>query len=216
MKRIFLLIAAMVLAADAGPAWAQGTELATLRAEIAKQQVLISQLLKRIEALEKQPPPASTTAQDLQDEIKAQEDSLNSLRETVNSKVNLNGYYNFRFSMDGSEEPAAFQQHHLGVIMAKQLGKFNFLMELELQNVPHHPEITPEDGEEPGEGEGEEGHGETDLSGEGQVAVENAWMEYNHNQFLGIRVGKQLSPQYLVAEPLSQPDALDDDTHLSA
>ena len=31
--------------------------------------------------------------------------SINSLRETVNSKVNLNGYYNFRFSVDGSEEP---------------------------------------------------------------------------------------------------------------
>ena len=36
----------------------------------------------------------------------------------------------------------------------------------------------------------------SDLSGEGQVAVENAWMEYNHNRFLSVRVGKQLSPQY--------------------
>jgi hypothetical protein len=68
-------------------------------------------------------------------------------------------------------------------------------MELELQNVPHHPEITgggdseEEHGEEAAEGEG-------DLSGEGQVAVENAWMEYNHNSLLSVRVGKQLSPQY--------------------
>jgi len=88
----------------------------------------------------------------------------------------------------------AFQQHHLGVLMSKQLGKFNFLMELELQNVPHHPEIAGE------EGEGEEGDHEDepegDISGEGQVAVENAWMEYNHNRFLSVRVGKQLSPQY--------------------
>ena len=28
------------------------------------------------------------------------------------------------------------------------------------------------------------------------MAVENAWMEYNHNRFLSVRVGKQLSPQY--------------------
>ena len=105
--------------------------------------------MKRIEALEQQAPPPAATLQDLQDDIKAQDDSINSLRETVNSKVNLNGYYNFRFSADGSEEPAAFQQHHLGVIMAKQLGKFNFLMELELQNVPHHAEIAvSEEGEE--------------------------------------------------------------------
>ena len=62
----------------------------------------------------------------------------------------------------------------------KQLRKFNFHMELELQNVPHHPEIHGEEEE----GEGEEGeHVEgTDVSGEGQVAVENAWMEYAHNR----------------------------------
>ena len=35
-----------------------------------------------------------------------------------------------------------------------------------------------------------------DISGEGQVAVENAWMEYAHNRYLSVRVGKQLSPQY--------------------
>ncbi len=39
-------------------------------------------------------------------------------------------------------------------------------------------------------------HAEADISGEGQVAVENAWMEYNHNRLLNVRVGKQLSPQY--------------------
>jgi len=152
-----------------------------------------------IEALEKQQPTAGDATEDLRDDIQAQEDSINSLREIVNSRVNLNGYYNFRFFADGSEEPSAFQQHHLGVLMAKQLGKFNFLMELELQNVPHHPEIAPErGGEEREETEAEEGGGHTegDISGEGQVAVENAWMEYNHNRLLSMRAGKQLSPQY--------------------
>ena len=194
MRRVIFSV--MILcAASARPLWAQQNDIAVLRAEIAKQEVIITQLLKRIEALEQQSPPPAAALQDLQDDIKAQDDSINSLRETVNSKVNLNGYYNFRFSADGSEEPASFQQHHLGVIMAKQLGKFNFLMELELQNVPHHAEIAVS-------GEGEEVHAEveepadTDLSGEGQVAVENAWMEYNHNRFLSVRMGKQLSPQY--------------------
>jgi hypothetical protein len=197
MKRIILLAAVLVMV-GAPPAWAQPNEVAALRAELAKQQAVIAQLLQRLEALEKQTPaaaPASAAVQDLQEDIQAQEDSVNSLREIVNSKVNLNGYYNFRFSFDGSEEPMAFQQHHLGVLMAKQLGKFGFLMELELQNVPHHPEITPEDGEEDHE-DPEEEHPEGDISGEGQVAVENAWMEYNHNRHLGVRFGKQLSPQY--------------------
>jgi hypothetical protein len=194
MKWIVLLLAAVVLVAGVRPVSAQQNEIAVLRAELAKQQVIIAQLLQRIDALEKQPPPSADSVQDLQDDIKAQEDSVNSLRETINSKVNLNGYYNFRFSADGSEEPTAFQQHHLGVLMSKQLGKFNFFMELELQNVPHHSEIAAELEEEEGL-EGEAGS-EDDLSGEGQVAVENAWMEYNHNRFLNVRVGKQLSPQY--------------------
>jgi hypothetical protein len=195
MRRIIYVLAAILFVAGARPALAQQNEIATLRAEIAKQQVIIAQLLRRIEALEKQPAPVAADVQNLQDDLKAQEDSVTSLRETVNSKVNLNGYYNFRFSADGSKEPMAFQQHHLGVLMAKQLGKFNFLMELELQNVPHHPEISAENSEEDEHGEGEP-DSESDISGEGQVAVENAWMEYNHNRFVSVRVGKQLSPQY--------------------
>ena len=195
MKRIVLLLTAVVLAAGASPAWAQQADIAALRAEIARQQVVIAQLLKRVEALEAPPAaPATAGLQDVEADVKAQEDSINSLRETVNSKVNLNGYYNFRFSTDGSDDPTAFQQHHLGVLMSKQLGKFNFLMELELQNVPHHPELA-------GEGEEHEAEeivaaSEDDLSGEGQVAVENAWMEYNHNPLFSVRFGKQLSPQY--------------------
>src|SRR5688572_3043801 len=197
MNRIVLLLAAILFVGGSHPVSAQQNEIAVLRAEIAKQQVVIAQLLNRIEALEKQTPPAAATVQNLQDDIKAQEDSVNSLREAINSKVNLNGYYNFRFSVDGSEEPMAFQQHHLGLLMSKQLGKFNFLMELELQNVPHHAEIATGLEEEEGEehSEAEEG-AEGDVSGEGQVAVENAWMEYNHNRFFGVRAGKQLSPQY--------------------
>lgn len=195
MNRIVLLLGAILFVAGIRPVSAQQNEIAVLRAELAKQQVVIAQLLNRIETLEKQTPPAAAIAQDLQDDIKAQEDSINSLRETINSKVNLNGYYNFRFSADGSEEPMAFQQHHLGVLMSKQINRFNFLMELELQNVPHHSEIAVESGEEEAHAEADAG-AEGDLSGEGQVAVENAWMEYNHNRFLSIRVGKQLSPQY--------------------
>jgi hypothetical protein len=195
MRRVFFFMAAIVVALGVRPVSAQQNELASLRAEIAKQQVMIAQLLQRIEALEKPTAPAPAGMQDLQDDLKATEDSVNSLRETVNSKVNLNGYYNFRFSVDGSDEPMAFQQHHLGVLMSKQLGKFGFLMELELQNVPHHPEIAGEDDEHEEEEDGDE-HPESDISGEGQVAVENAWMEYNHNRLLSVRVGKQLSPQY--------------------
>ena len=196
------LLAAILVIAGVQPAWAQQGEIAALRAELAKQQAVIAQLLQRLEALEKQPPPAapseaaSAAVQKLQDDVEVQQDAVESLREIVNSKVNLNGYYNFRFSADESDEPASFQQHHLGLILGKQLGRFNFLAELELQNVPHHAEIAPlgEDSEEE-EGEHSESE-ESDISGEGQVSVETAWMEYNYNRLLSVRVGKQFSPQY--------------------
>jgi len=149
---------------------------------------------------------SAPTREDLEDEAQTQQDSVESVRESIANRVNLNGYYNFRFFADKSETPTAFSQHHLGILMSKQRGRFNFLMELELQNVPHHPEIQRETEGGGVEGSEEEEHrealaaageaGEGDISGEGQVAVENAWMEYNHNRYLNVRVGKQLSPQY--------------------
>lgn len=190
MKRIVPL-AVVVLMAVGHPAWAQQDDLASLKAELVKQQAVIAQLLKRVQELEAR---QSVTKEELQQEAQSQQDAVNSVRESLFSRVNLNGYYNSRFFSDGSETPMAFQQHHLGLILGKQLGRFNVFTELELQNVPHHAQI-----EAAGEGSSSEGDGhatETDVSGEGQVAVENAWMEYNHNRYLNVRVGKQLSPQY--------------------
>ncbi len=186
----YVLAAAVVLCA--APAFAQPSELAQLRAEVAAQQAAMAKLLERIDALERQLGAAATKAE-LEDEAKTQQDAVNSVRDSILGKVNINGYSNFRFHTEEPEAPAAFQLDHLGLILGKQTGRFNFLAELEFQNMPHHAEL-------PAEGDSVEEHSEeelaADVSGEGQVAVENAWMEYNHNGFFGIRVGKQLSPQY--------------------
>jgi NADH:ubiquinone oxidoreductase subunit K len=74
MNRIVLLLAAVLFVLGIHPVSAQQNEIAVLRAEIAKQQVVIAQLLNRIEALETQTPPAAAPLQNLQDDIKAQED----------------------------------------------------------------------------------------------------------------------------------------------
>jgi hypothetical protein len=195
MKRT-LWLAALMAFAIGRPAWAQQQdELARLKAELANQQAIIARLIQQVEELEKK----GVTRDELEAEVKTQQDAVDSVRDNLLGRVNLNGYYNFRFSADNSPTPVSFQQHHLGVLMGKQLGRFNFLMELELQNVPHHPELIREgesEGEEHSEGVGGETGTGIDVSGEGQVAVENAWMEYNHNRYLNVRVGKQLSPQY--------------------
>lgn len=185
-KRTFCLSAIVLLIVSNRPAWAQQDEIARLRAELANQQAAIAQLLQRLDALEKKQSLAATKG-DLEDEARTQQDSVNSVRETLLGKVNVSGYYNFRFANDGSEAFSAFQQDHLGLLFGKQLGRFNFFTELELQNVAHHAEVSAEGGSETPK---------VDISGEGQVAVENAWMEYNHNRYLSVRAGKQLSPQY--------------------
>ena len=192
MKRSFWLAVAVMLASSQ-PAWAQQDDVARLRAELQRQQEVIGQLLQRLDELEKKQ-ALTATREEVKEEAETQQEAVESVRENLLGRVNLNGYYNFRFAADQSPTFASFQQHHLGLLLGKQLKKFNFHMELELQNVPHHPEIhaAAEEGEEGGEGAPEG----TDVSGEGQVAVENAWMEYAHNRLLNVRVGKQLSPQY--------------------
>ena len=197
MKRIVLLLAAILFVAGIHPVSAQQNEIAVLRAEIAKQQVdhraAADTYRSAREAAAARRPPR---VEDLQDDIKAQEDSVNSLREIVNSKVNLNGYYNFRFSADGSEEPMAFQQHHLGVLMAKQLGKFNFLMELELQNVPASP------GNCAGARGRQKSMRKPRRAAKATSAAKGRWPLRTRGwntittAFSSVRVGKQLSPQY--------------------
>jgi hypothetical protein len=191
MKCRFGLIAT-VLVALAQPARAQQDDVATLRAELQRQQAVVAQLLQRLEELEKKQ-AAAVTHEDAKQEAETQQEAVNSVRESLLSRVNLTGYYNFRFAADNSDTPVSFQQHHLGLLLSKQLRRFNFHMELELQNVPHHPEIHADTGEESA---AETTPESTDVSGEGQVAVENAWMEYNHNRYLNVRVGKQLATQY--------------------
>lgn len=191
MKRSVWVAMAVVIAFSQ-PAWAQQDDVTRLRAELQRQQEIIGQLLKRLDDLEKKQGQA-VTREEVKQESESQQEAVNSVRETLLGRVNLNGYYNFRFSADQSPTPLSFQQHHLGLLLGKQLGRFNFHMELELQNVPHHPELHGEEGEEE---EGEHEPEGTDISGEGQVAVENAWMEYAHNRVLNVRVGKQLAPQY--------------------
>ena len=188
MKRTFCL-AAIAFIAVSRPAWAQQDEIARLRAELVNQQAVITRLLQRVDDLEKKQSTA-VTKDDLEQEIKTEQDSVNSLRETLLGKVNVNGYNNFRYFNDGSETHNAFQQDHLGLLLGKQLGRFSFFAELELQNAPHHPQA------ETAHADDTASKAAADISGEGQVAVENGWMQYDQNRYLGVRVGKQLSPQY--------------------
>ena len=113
MKRIPWL-AVLVFVAAAHPALAQQDEIASLKAALTQQQTVITQLLQRVGQLE-QRLSATATKADLDQEARTQEEAVNSVRETLFGKVNVNGYNNFRYFRDGSETFNAFQQDHLGV-----------------------------------------------------------------------------------------------------
>src|SRR5438034_11771910 len=136
MKRT-LCLAAIAFIAVSRPAWAQQDEIARLRAELVKQQEVITRLLQRVDELEKKQSTAVTKGE-LEQEAKTEQDSVNSLRETLLGKVNVNGYYNFRYFNDGSETHDAFQQDHLGLLLGKKLDRFTSLAELNLQTALNH------------------------------------------------------------------------------
>ena len=209
MKRSFWL-AADGLVAISRPAWAQQDDVARLRAELANQQAIIGQLIKRLDDLEKKA-GAVTTNEELKEEAKTQQEAVESVRETLLSRVNLNGYYNFRFSADESPTPVRLP----AASSRPAPGKAARAIQLpDGARAPERARITLRSAGTGGTGGrgafGRRASGRrdgTDVSGEGQVAVENAWMEYTHNRYLNVRVGKQLSPAVLVAEPLPEPDA---------
>ena len=189
-QRLFCLTA-LALLVGGGPAWAQQDEIARLRAEVVSQQAAIAQLLQRLDALEKKQAVA-VTKEELEDEAKTQQDSVNSVRETLLSKVNVSGYSNFRYFNDDSGTPSAFQLNNLGLILGKQLGRFSFLTELELQNVPHHGEARSRGGRR-----GSLGRRSPRMSAE-KARWRSRMPGWNTitTATLNVRGGKQLSPQY--------------------
>ena len=81
MKRT-LCLAAIAFIAVSRPAWAQQDEIARLRAELVNQQAVITRLLQRVDELEKKQSTAVTKGE-LEQEAKTEQDSVNSLRETL-------------------------------------------------------------------------------------------------------------------------------------
>ena len=85
MKRSFWL-ALVALVAFSQPAWAQQDDVTRLRAELQRQQEIIGQLLKRLDDLEKKQ-ALTATNEELKQEAQTQQDAVESVRETLLSRV---------------------------------------------------------------------------------------------------------------------------------
>ncbi len=108
-----------------------------------------------------------------------QENTLGLLNRYLGTNfVNISGYYSFVFSDNNkSDSPGHFRAHELTFFFQKQIQNFNLFAEIAFENAPSF------------EGNGEE------ISGAGEIFVEQAWLEYLYNPLVNIRVGLMLTPE---------------------
>lgn len=177
MKRILSSVIVLSLAVG-GTAHAQQDELAAVKAELLRQQEIVAGLMKKVEELESKQ-TAVPVREDLQQEVDSQQERLNSLDEQLLSKANLTGYYAFEYINSDAPVAGAFRQHFLSFFVSKQINHWTFFSETEFEYAPHF-----------------DGSAREIETADGEIKVENAWMEYNHNRHVNVRVGKQLFPQY--------------------
>lgn len=177
MKRILVLVTILSLAVG-GTAYAQQDELAAVKAELLKQQAVIAGLMKKVEELESRQASSASRAE-LQQETESQQERTNSLEGVLLGKANLTGYYALEYISDDSPAVGAFRQHFLSFFISKQFDHWTFFTETEFEYAPHF----------------DASNGDFETAN-GEIKIENAWMEYNHSRHFNVRVGKQLFPQY--------------------
>lgn len=177
MKRILSSVIVLGLAMG-GTAHAQQDELAAVKAELRRQQEIIADLMKKVEELESKQ-AASVSHAELQQEAATQQERVGALEESLLGRVNLTGYYATEYINEDSPTVGAFRQHFLSFFVSKRINHWNFFSETEFEYGPHLAATN-----------------QAFATANGEVKVENAWMEYNQNRHLNLRVGKQLFPQY--------------------
>jgi len=102
-------------------------------------------------------------------------ESVAELHGALTDRAELSGYYDFEyFNSNRDGDPSHFNQHHVSLFVSHTWKDWRFFAELEW-----------EDGAELEHGD------ET-----GAILVESAWVEYLHHDWLQVRGGKLLLPQY--------------------
>ncbi len=115
----------------------------------------------------------------LRDELAALKDTLDDVGNGVQERLHLNGYFDFEYAAD--TDPAThshFRQHHISLFVTRNWNNWRLFSEIEFED-----------------GTRFSGTG-ANVSGNGTLKLENSWLEYLHNNYLHIRVGKILTPQY--------------------
>ncbi len=94
--------------------------------------------------------------------------------------VDISGYFNTRYFNDSRpRSPGRFQAHVVSLFFGKELGKWRFFSEFELEYAPKFA-----------------GDGSELSTSRGEILLETAWLNYLHRDWLNSRVGYLLVPTY--------------------
>jgi hypothetical protein len=108
-------------------------------------------------------------------DTEALKESVAELHGGLTDRAELSGYYDFEyFNGNRDGHPSHFDQHHVSLFVSHTWKEWRFFAELEWE---HGAELE-------------------DDGGTGGVLVESAWAEYLHADWLKVRGGKLLLPQY--------------------
>ena len=160
----------------------QADEVAELKRKVAAQDRLIQQLMERLDALEsdrtggQKPPPAGKA--ETEDRLEAVQADLDAATAALERLPSLGGYLDFEYMNDDrSKSPGAFRQHHLTLLLSKELEAFRVFGEVEFEY-----------------GTLFEGDGAKTTTSRGELKLEQAWGEYSFADQLTLRGGLLLTP----------------------
>lgn len=186
-----LLCSQLGIAQEAGSA----AEVAQLKAKLTAQEALIQKLLRRLETLEtsqarilermdevpKTIPSAEALRQERDELLAEVRGDVEEIEERLDLRPILGGYYDFEYiDDDRSDNPGAFRQHHVTLLLSKEYEAFRVFSEIEFEF-----------------GTLFGGEGGMNLeTARGEVKVEQGWGEYLFSDQLTLRGGLLLTPGY--------------------
>ncbi len=167
----------LVFCWKASPVFAQ-EDVAQMKAKVEAMSQTIQQMQKTIQEMQ-----ASIRKYEARTpgggDVSAISTEVAIIKNVIKAMPKLSGYYSFEYADDDKAgSPGEFKQHNLSLFIDKRIDKYRFFTELEFEYAPTH------------EGTGGE------AEGAGEINVERAWMQYNHADWLKLRGGKILLPQY--------------------
>jgi len=130
------------------------------------------------------PPVSAASLDDVALDQEVLNESVSDLAAQLEERAGLSGYYDFEYNAANDASNSGFRQHHVSLFVTRTWKQWRFFTEIEFEDFKVH------------DGDSEVGDTKNPITGAGAVSVESGWAEYLHADWLHIRGGKFLLPEY--------------------